>query len=78
MSDLFRSVLSSGGSDPLVGSTVEAGQHRLLVKNKIAEGGFACIYRAQGDNGDDFAVKRLLSNDKVSFSCFKYHEREFL
>ena len=64
MSDLFRSVLNGSGSDPLVGSTVEAGQYRLQVKSKIAEGGFACIYQATNEStGDTLAVKRLLSND---------------
>ena len=65
MSDLFRSVLNGGGnSDPLVGSTVEAGQHRLGVRAKVAEGGFACIYRAQSETtGETYAIKRLLSND---------------
>lgn len=63
MSDLFRSVMN-GSSDPLVGSTVEAGQHRLAVRAKVAEGGFACIYRAQSEtSGETYAVKRLLSND---------------
>ena len=64
MSDLFRSVLNGSGSDPLVGSTVEAGQYRLQVKSKIAEGGFACIYQATNESsGETLAVKRLLSND---------------
>jgi len=65
MSDYFRSVLNGSGGDPLVGSTVEAGQYRLQIRGKIAEGGFACIYKAQNEaNGETLAVKRLLSNDK--------------
>jgi len=63
MSDLFRSVMG-GHSDGLVGSIVEAGSHRLNIQKKVAEGGFAVVYRAVSENtGETVAVKRLLSND---------------
>ena len=63
MSDLFRSVMG-GSSDSLVGSIVEAGSHRLNISKKVAEGGFAVVYRAVSENsGETVAVKRLLSND---------------
>jgi len=63
MSDLFRSVMG-GCNDGLVGSVVEAGSHRLNIVKKVAEGGFAVVYRATSEHtGETVAVKRLLSND---------------
>ena len=35
-----------------------------IVKAKVAEGGFACIYRATSETTQEtYAIKRLLSND---------------
>ncbi|CBY34321.1 unnamed protein product [Oikopleura dioica] len=63
MADLFRSMMG-GQSDGLVGSVVEAGQHRLNVTKKVAEGGFAIVYKATNEmSGQTVAIKRLLSSD---------------
>ena len=56
MSDLFRSVLNGSGGDALVGSTVEAGQFRLQIQKKVAEGGFACIYIATNEENNQLRL----------------------
>ena len=56
--------MMGGQSDGLVGSVVEAGQHRLNVTKKVAEGGFAIVYKATNEmSGQTVAIKRLLSSD---------------
>ena len=55
------------GSDPLVGSIVDVGGTKVVVKRRIGEGGFAFVYEAADmDNPLDkkYALKRLLAVDQ--------------
>ncbi|CAI4221556.1 unnamed protein product [Auanema sp. JU1783] len=74
MTSLFRGALNliqgentggnSSGSHPLVGQDVDVGGVRLRIKSLLAEGGFAVVFSAQDQQGNWFALKRQLANDK--------------
>ena len=57
---------SSGSDDPLVGSIVDVGGTKVVVKRRIGEGGFAFVYEASDMENpleNKYALKRLLAMD---------------
>uniref|UniRef100_A0A1I7XVE0 Protein kinase domain-containing protein n=1 Tax=Heterorhabditis bacteriophora TaxID=37862 RepID=A0A1I7XVE0_HETBA len=60
-------VSGTGGlSHPLVGTDVEIGGVKFRIRNMIAEGGFAVVFSAQNQQGQWYALKRQLANDRES------------
>jgi cyclin G-associated kinase len=51
--------------DALVGSIVDVAGHKIAVKRRIGEGGFAFVYEAEdiNDSSKKYALKRLLAMD---------------
>ncbi len=51
--------------DALVGSIVDVGGQKVIVRKRIGEGGFAFVYRVEDvtDPSRKFALKRLLAMD---------------
>ena len=51
--------------DALVGSVVDVGGQKVIVRKRVGEGGFAFVYRVDdiNDNSKKYALKRLLAMD---------------
>ena len=51
--------------DALVGSIVDVGGHKVIVRKRVGEGGFAFVYKVEdvNDNSKKYALKRLLAID---------------
>ena len=51
--------------DALVGSVVDVGGQKVLVRRRIGEGGFAFVYQVNdiNDESKKYALKRLLAID---------------
>ena len=51
--------------DALVGSIVDVGGHKVIVRKRIGEGGFAFVYKVEdmNESGKNYALKRLLVMD---------------
>lgn len=58
-------VLEGGIGDPIIGSTVDVGGHKVKVQRRIGEGGFAFVYAVQSVSSPPrpLALKRLLAAD---------------
>ena len=54
----------SSQQDDILGSVVDVGGTSVKVKKRIGEGGFAFVYSVQAQNGEELALKRLLSADQ--------------
>lgn len=63
--DVASTATSIVDNDPLLGSIVDVGGKKVVVKRKIGEGGFAFVYEAvdASDRTTSFALKRLLAMD---------------
>lgn len=59
------------GNQGLSGSTMNIGGTSVTVGDKIAEGGYGCIYRATDNYGKTYAVKVLQAPDQEHFEMIQ-------
>ena len=61
----------SRNANSLIGQTLIIGKYSITIREKIGEGGYAWVYRAQDDKGNDFAYKFVNCLTKERYDQFK-------
>ena len=65
-SGMTTSPILDSPEDALVGSIVDVGGQKVIVRKRVGEGGFAFVYKVEDVNESSrkFALKRLLAMDE--------------
>ena len=72
--NLVQSTVSAATGNGLTGQTLNIGGQSVTIGDKLAEGGYGCVYRANDMSGRQYAVKVLQAPDEEHYEAIK---REF-
>ena len=73
-SNLVQSTVAGATGNGLVGQTLNISGHSVTIGEKLAEGGYGCVYKAHDMSGRQYAVKVLQAPDDEHYQAIK---REF-